>query len=424
MSITLYAIAGVVAAGAIYIWRKPKQSDSAADDTISAPAALPGATAQRAPAASNDDAPFGYRPYTPPPPVAPTLIEAPGAAGASDRPGVIRLDRVASTMGLLDMSPDSQEALFLHDDNCVTLYDAQTGKALKTWPDICPPAWTKHMGDGSGVNCAKRRIVISWTDAEIGEEPIETVLIDLERRAVTRIMAVQDGEQALQCLAISSDGRFAASLAVYSKSHPTFDLDNPRPMPPGADDHSAFGDFVLAPGTLWPPVAMSPNGRWFAFDQGDEDVIVMEQTEAPDDDSDAPPYAWPDYGEHMSVVGDGQPALLAFSPDSDKLLVLDTSGGMAVADLDAQDFRLLKPFDEDPDEAYFTDLTWIVGRNQALVTMAKPAPKLALIDLSEGVILRDWAISENEAVSLWPLPNGEAVLMPRPNGAWERMSLT
>lgn len=426
MSITIFVIAAVVVAGGVFLWLMPKRPDAtaAAEGDATDRAAADDVT-RRQVAAPVDKAPFGYRPHMPPPPVAPILIDAqdaPDDAAATDRPGAIPLERVAMSMSLLDISPDSQEALFLHDANCVTLYDIKTGKALKTWRDICPATWLKHLGDGSGANCAKRRIVISWIDAKVDEADAETVLIDLERRTVTRILANRDGADAPQILAISGDGRFAASLATYSKSHPTFDLDHPREMTPHANDYSAFGDFKLAPGTLWPPFAISADGRWFAFDQGDEDVVVMRQTD-PTNGLDARPWSWPDYHEHMGVIGDGQPALLAFNQDSDKLLVLDDAGGLAMADLNARDFRLLKPFDEAPDATYFTDLTWIAGRNQALITIAKPEPNLALIDLSEGVKLRDWAISEGEAVSLRPLPNGGAVLMPRPNGAWERMSL-
>lgn len=330
----------------------------------------------------------GWRRFTPPEPeLRPPGATAPPAAADGMRP----LEQVAEDVRLLDISPDGAEALAHHDRDCVTLFDLRSGRAVKTWRQAAPTEWFT-AGRIEAANCASRRLILCLS----ADDEEELVLIDLEVRTATRIHATFDGQDALQVLEISADGRFAAGLVTYGTSHAAFDLENPRQTTADEQNWGQFGDISLEPGDIWPPIAMSADGRWLAFRQEGRSALALELQPKPDDLDEREPWEWPDYREHMIVVGDDQPDLFAFSPSDDRLLAMDDAGSLAVVDLAAKDFRMLRPFDE-PDDIVCIGLTWLAGRNQAMLKLLEPEPKLLLLDLAEGVIMREWPL-EKEAI--------------------------
>ncbi len=329
-----------------------------------------------------------YRPWTPPPPVEPSPLTTPSdwtpPPELAELTGLRAFQRVADDCAMLDISPDGREVMALHDDASITIFDVASGRAIKTWRDICPPEWLEYLGESCVFSCAGRRIFLGWEIGNTGAS--ENVLIDLEKREVTRLYEAEDGQDAIMCAAISADGGYAVGFVTYGESHPAFDL--------GAPMAGEFGDLVLEPGTIWPEVVMSRDGRWFAFDQGAGDVYVMERAGEPES-LDAPgPLGGPDYGEHMVVSGDDRPDQMDFDETGERLLVLEGDGGLIVVDLAARDFRLLKPFPVFDESPVFLGVTWINGRDQAILEMVRPESKLILVDLAEGAIVREWPVGE------------------------------
>lgn len=361
-----------------------------------------------------------YRPYAPPPPApARPLSDDGDLSPPADLAGARTFERVSATLALLDISPDGAEAMALHDGNCVTVFDVASGRALQTWRDVAPVEWLSDLGEVASFSCAGRRLLLGWSKTGPNEDGCENVLIDLEALTATRVYEADDGQDALQTVTMSADGRFAAGFVTYGKSHAAFELDAPLQTTTEEQKWGQFGDILLAPGTIWPETAMSDDGRWFAVDRGDGDVLALALEPEPEDRDELPTWHWPSYEAHMVVVGDDAPALLDFSPDSDRLLVLDVAGGLAVADMAAQDFRLLQPFPEasDGDRHVFLGLTWLAGRDQAIVKILKPTPRLVLVDLADGAVVREWPVVEETVRRLWVARTGAFALVGGDDGA-------
>ncbi len=359
-----------------------------------------------------------FRPYASPPPEQPEILP-PDAAEADAAPlddayAALRpFERVATACAILDISPDGREAMALHDGNAITIYDVCSGKAVKTWRDICPPEWIGHLGEDACFSCAGRRLFWGWSE----DDRHLNILIDLEKGEVTRIYDTADGEQAIMSAAMSADGRFVFATACYSKEHPVFDLDRARAVGEDEGGGGGFGDYVLEPGTILPEIALTPDGRYGAFEIGDGDVQVIVRGDEPEDFSDLPTWAWPNYDEHMRVSGDDVADRLAFSDDGAFLLVLERDGGMILADLEAEDYRLLKPFgDSLGDAPVCLALTWVRGRQAAIVEILEPTPRLIRIDLDAGEIDAEWPVTADMLQRLRVSPTGELALINCPGG--------
>lgn len=364
--------------------------------------------------AAAEDSP-GWRPFTPPEPELrpPQSAEPPPTAADGMQP----LEPIAEDISLLDISPDGAEALAHHDRDCITLFDLRSRRAMKTWRKAAPTEWFT-AGRIETANCASRRLILCLQPND--EE--ELVLVDLEARTATHIHAAVDGQDALQVLETSADGRFAAGLITYGVSHSAFDLEDPRQTTAGEQNWGQFGDIPLEPGDIWPPIAMSANGRWLTFRQEGRSALVLELQPKPDDRNERNSWEWPDYREHMTIVGDDQPDLFAFSPNDDRLLAIDQAGSLAVVDLAAKDFRMLRPFDE-PDEIVCIGLTWLTGRNQAMLKLLEPEPKLLLLDLAEGAIMREWPLEEETVQRLVVAQSGDFGIIGGDGGALNVLSL-
>ena len=336
-----------------------------------------------------------YRPFTPSPPIEPVPFDGPPVYPPEDLAGLRTLERVSDNLAVVDVALDGREALAMHDATAFTLFDVATGRALKTWPEAAPAPWLSHFGEDFCASAQARRLLLGWSKKQ--EAGAENVLIDLERRTAARVYESIDGQASLQKVVMGAEGRFAAGLVTYGKSHAAFDLDSPNDTSAEEQAWGQFGDIVLESGDIWPEMAMSRDGRWLAFEQGGGDVLVLELTNPPADRDAAEPWEWPDYREHMTVIGDDLPASLDFSPNDDRLASLEQSGGLSVANLTDRDFRILRPFPEpgsEADDYVFLGLTWLLDRNQAIVEMLLPTPKLVLVDLAEGTVLRDWPVAE------------------------------
>ena len=125
---------------------------------------------------------------------------------------------------------------------------------------------------------------------------------------------------------------------------------------------------------------MSRDGRWFATDQGDDDVYIFERK----------PYVYqgePDgetLGFYFAATCETSPIALDFSEDGQSLLIVQDDGAIVIVDLAAKSCRTIAPFGEADDTGEgraVVDATWLNGRNQAMARLDAPAPGVALIDL-------------------------------------------
>ncbi len=230
------------------------------------------------------------------------------------------------------------------------------------------------------------------------------MLVDLETRKSTVLTDAEDGADAVMSAAVSGDGRFVVTFCNYSKSHQAFDLSLPS--------RGWFGDFKLEPGTIWPALTVSEDGRYFAVDRGDGDTQVFERADEPDDLSAVEEDDWPDYFEHMSVGGDDRPGIISFGGDGTDLLIVEDDAGLIVVDLDARDFKMLDPFDKESLEDNFriVGAIWLRGRNHAIAKVLAPDPHFALIDLAEGQIVRTWDAPEGVIAASRLLPTGAGAI--------------
>ena len=357
-----------------------------------------------------------YRSWTPGPPETPTVLP-PVATTDPALAGLRALDRVAESCIVLDITPDGREAMILHKDaggeNCVSIVDVPSGRATTTWRNICPPDWTDHFGEDACFSAASRRLILGWTKDGPYDDGGENVLIDLERRRVVRIYESTEGGAALGSAAISRDGRIAAGLCIYSKGQPAFDLENAEEASAETQTWGDYGDIVLAPGHIWPEMALAPEGRWLAFDQGEGEVRIMKLDAEPEDRSSLPAFNWPSFHEHMYVSCDDLPQSLDFDEAGERLLVAERDGGLMIADLATKDFRSLKPLAaaESDVETFVYDAVWLNGRDAALLRVARPEPKLVLVDLAAETATREWAFSEDMLAGLNISRTGEFVLV-------------
>ncbi len=133
-----------------------------------------------------------------------------------------RLDQVEGKPSGYDISPDGAELLVLHGDDCATLFDIASGKAVKSWTNITPPEWRGAGGEVTALSCAGRRMIIC-----VGEYPGEVVSIELEAGEARLLEDIGDeyGEATVITAMISGDGRYAVHFMVYSKGHSVFDLE-------------------------------------------------------------------------------------------------------------------------------------------------------------------------------------------------------
>ena len=412
----------VVALGIIaffVVWRlmKPGVDDSAGAPTENFVAPEVRETERRAAHEAR------FRPYTPPPPQTPTVLHAPAPDPPADLAGLRAFARVADNVGVLDISPDGREAMALHDDASITVYDVASGAPIQTWRDVCPAQWIREMDSSSCFSCAARRLFLGW-NVDAGSE---NVVIDLSGRKVARVYAAEDGQDSMQTGAMSADGRFVAGHVTYGKSHPAFDLDHVEAYD-DEENYGGFGDYPLAFGNLWPATAIARDGRWFAYDQGDGDVYVMERDDEPEGLDPFPQWGWPGYDLHMSVSGDDTPDLLDFDDAGERLLVVENDGGLVVADLAAKDFRLLKPFaasgpqaeavgESVPDGFRCTGARWVNGRRQAILDIVRPEPAFVLVDLDDGGIVRTWPAAVETVEQAIVSRTGGFALIPGDGGA-------
>lgn len=398
----LILVAALIGLAAYIVWMLARGRD--------APAAhnMPEKRAQR------------FRPHTPPPPEAPRLVPPADAALDAAFAEFRAFDRVANDCAILDISPDGREAMVLHDENAITIYDVPSGKPIKTWRDICPPEWTDYFGHAACFSCAGRRLFWNWEE----DYRYVAILIDLDKGEVTRMHDTADGEQMIASAAMSADGRFVFGMSCYSKAHPVFDLDRPHAVEADEGGGGSFGDYVLEQPNFWPAVALSPDGRFGAFEIGDGDLQVIERGAEPEDFSALETWEWPTYHEHMVVSGDDDAVRLAFSDDGAFLLVVERDGGLIVADLEAEDYRLLKPFgDTLGDNPKFWTVTWIGGQTAAIIEILSPEPRLARVDLAGGEIGAEWPVTEDTLQRLHVSPTGEFALLNCPDGVIRVMPL-
>ncbi len=319
-----------------------------------------------------------------------TPDEAPFAAGSDAAPmpelaGLRTLPRLAGAVGAMSISLDGREVLAIHGTESATLLDCATGAVLKTWSDICPPGMLEHFSNASFVHCGSRRLMVESHDDSDGQDRTTNYLIDLDKQSVNPIYDVEDGGDAIATGSVSGDGRFFAGFVVYGKEHPLLNLELGR--------RDSFGDHQLEPGTLWQPTAMSRDGRWFATDQGDDDVYIFERK----------PYVYqgePDgetLGFYFAATCETSPIALDFSEDGQSLLIVQDDGAIVIVDLAAKSCRTIAPFGEADDTGEgraVVDATWLNGRNQAMARLDAPAPGVALIDLEgAGGVLREWPLT-------------------------------
>lgn len=341
----------------------------------------------------------GFEAWIIPPPEAPTLFELAADADVPDElRGLRAFERVEHGGGVPDISIDGSEALILNDE-AATLFDVASGRAVKTWRQPLPPERDVGWSDNCHLNCDARRIFL---DVRPGGDASDYVLVDLEKRTVSLLHSVQDGQDAFIHSVLSADGRYFAGGVTYGKEHGYFDLEKPVA--------GSFGDYLIDSLELFRGLTLSRDGRRLAIYPGEFEIDIFENTDAPGDDVGP-------YGPHLQwrakIDIEEIPEGLAFDAAAGRLLIVDEKGGITIADIEADETRRIQPLPVLSDDAGYQigDIVWVPGTERLLLQMFHPTAEIVLIDLVAGEIERIWTVSDDAIRSMAISPTGGFALV-------------
>jgi hypothetical protein len=326
-----------------------------------------------------------------------------------------RLDQVEGKPSGYDISPDGAELLVLHGDDCATLFDIASGKAVKSWTNITPPEWRGAGGEVTALSCAGRRMIIC-----VGEYPGEVVSIELEAGEARLLEDIGDeyGEATVITAMISGDGRYAVHFMVYSKGHSVFDLE--------LQSSWGFGDFILVADGSEPRAAISSDGSVFVV-EGIYGLALARLGRPPSPSTESPEH-WPSYGEENESLCEDVSDAMRFSPDNNHLVIVGDEGKITICELKSGETvvhtalmeiaakdaaaKQAAAGDENSEalaDIFFENVVFMPDGEHIVAQSYRPYSELFKINLSTGAIAGRYRLPDAIGCSL--SPNGAFALL-------------
>lgn len=326
-----------------------------------------------------------------------------------------RLDQVEGKPSGYDISPDGAELLVLHGDDCATLFDIASGKAVKSWTNITPPEWRGAGGEVTALSSAGRRMIIC-----VGEYPGEVVSIELEAGEARLLEDIGDeyGEATVITAMISGDGRYAVHFMVYSKGHSVFDLE--------LQSSWGFGDFILVADGSEPRAAISSDGSVFVV-EGIYGLALARLGRPPSPSTESPEH-WPSYGEENESLCEDVSDAMRFSPDNNHLVIVGDEGKITICELKSGETvvhtalmeiaakdaaaKQAAAGDENSEalaDIFFENVVFMPDGEHIVAQSYRPYSELFKINLSTGAIAGRYRLPDAIGCSL--SPNGAFALL-------------